>query len=184
MGIGCKNVFVVCTFRSVLSVVAIAFEYFAERLYTGTEIRLAGVVFKADDFAVCFFTGEHIIADHALLGADGVKIKRAGKVTLFAVPCFIVLAQHLISAADSEHRDAVFDGGLKFGGLLALEIVHQNLLLKVLPAADKNQVAVLCNEFRPDRNRENISLHAAPFQPPLHTKNVSTVAVEIQNVGI
>ncbi len=34
VGIGCKNVFVVCTFRSVLSVVAIAFEYFAERFYS------------------------------------------------------------------------------------------------------------------------------------------------------
>ena len=184
MGIGRENVFVACALRPVLAVVAVSLENFAERLHAGAEIRLAGVVFEADDLASGFIAREHIIADHTLLGADGVKIERAGKIALLAVPGLVILAQHLISAADGEHRHAVFNGGLQLGGLFTLQIVHQDLLLKVLPAADEEQITVLRGKFHPDGNRDNVRLHPAPFQPPLHTQDVSAVAVEVQNVGI
>ena len=184
VGIGREDVFVSCALRAILAVVAGTLEHPAEGPDAGAEIGLAGVIFKADDVAACFFAGEHIVADHPLLGADGVEIERAGKVALLAVPGLVVLAQHLIAAADGEHGHTVLDGGLELSGLLPFQVVQKDLLLKILAAADEDKVAVFRVELRTDRDVYDIRLHAAPLQPPLHAKDVAAVAVEVQHVGV
>ena len=68
------------------------------------------MIFKADDLTVQLVAGEHVVADHAVFGADGVEVERAGEVALRTVPRLIILPQHLIAAADGQHRQTVLDG--------------------------------------------------------------------------
>ena len=140
MGVRRKHVFISSALKAVFPVVAEAGQHLADGLDAVSKVCFAGVVLKADDRRPQLIAGIHVVSDHALLGAHGVKVERARKVALHTVPRLIILPQHLIAAADGEHRKPIFNCGNELLRLFSAKIRHQHLLLKVLPAADEKQI--------------------------------------------
>ena len=65
-----------------------------------------------------------------------------------------------------------------------MQILQQHLLLKVLPAADKEKVRPGEIVFCAERQLRDGAADAAPFQPLFHARDVAPVAVEIEHVRI
>ena len=183
--IRCEHVTIARALRFVLAVVAVALQHISQRLHARAEIGFTGVILEADHIdARQLVAGEHVIADHALLAADGVEVERAGEVALHAIPRFVILPQHLIAAADRKKGLSVLDGRpdlLRFG---PAQIRKKHLLLEILTAADEKQIICRRIERLADGHLRGHGFDSAPAQALLHAEDVSPVAVEIQDIGI
>lgn len=52
MGIGAKDIFIYGTFKAILTVIAVAFDHFTERLQFRSQIGSPGMIFKTDNLSV------------------------------------------------------------------------------------------------------------------------------------
>ena len=181
-----EHVFVARTLGLVLAVVAVSGEHHAERGDLLAEIGLAGVVLEADDDHVAALRGgpEHIVADHALLCADGVHADGADEVELHAVPGLVVFAEHLVAAADGEKGLFLLDRGADVLRLAGGKVAQQHLLLEVLTAADEEDVVFVRVQRLADRAFVDIDLDAAALEAALHGDDVAAVAVQIKDVRV
>ncbi len=94
------------------------------------------------------------------------------------------MAQHLIAAADTKEALAILDGCLDLRSLAGIKITKQHFLLKILSPADKEKIELSQIRLLSDLQGRNLTIDASPFQPLLHAKNISSVAIEIQNFRI
>ena len=144
------------------------------------------MIFKTDNSAAAAFSAAfiHKIADHSVLCADGIVIYSADEIAHLTVPCLVVAAQHLISAADSEECLAVCNRRLNLICLAACKIPKQYLLLKVLSAADKEYIKI--SEFSAFTYGYfcDTALYIAPLKTLFHTYYIALISVKIENVGI
>ena len=144
------------------------------------------MVFKADDHAAARGgrAFEFIIADHAFLCADRAEVERTDKIAALAVEGLVSMAHHLVAAADREKHDAVARRRADLSVAAAVEVVEQDLLLKILAAADKDDVIARERGRRAEGHLGHLGAEAAPDKALLHTADVAAIAVEIQDIGI
>ena len=186
MRVGGEHVVVACALGLVLAVIAVALYHHAERRDILTEIGFARVILKADHDGAAALgrCAVHVVADHALFRADGVHIDRTDEVELHAVPRFVILAEHLVAAADGEKHLLLLNSGADVLALAGGEVAQQHLLLEVLSAADEENVVLVHIERLTDRALVHIDADAAALQTALHRDNVAPVTVQIENVGV
>ena len=144
------------------------------------------MVLKADNCAAAGGSAalKREVSDHALPGADGIEVDRADEIALLTVPCLIVITEHLIPAADGKNGFAVLDGGFQLAVLSAAEIGEQNLLLKVLSAADEDEIESRKVRRIAGADLGDLGLESAPLQTAAEAQDVAAVAVEVQEIGI
>ena len=186
MAVRAEDVFPVRALGLVLAVVAEAGEHRAQRLEPRSEHRAAAVVFKADDHAAARAVGaaELVVADHALLRADRAEIEQPDEVAALPVEGLVVVAHHLIAAADRQEDDAVVRRGADLVGAAAVEVLEQDLLLEVLAAADEHEVKAGKGFPRAEGQARDGGAEPAPDEALLQAHDVAAVAVEVQHVGV
>ena len=103
VAVGTECVFVPRSFRFVLSIVSEALQHCAQRANVISQVRSSAVVFKADDRVLSRIISEPvgIVSDHSLLSSDCIKIDGAQEFTDMPFLRLIVMAHHLIAAADA-----------------------------------------------------------------------------------
>ena len=94
------------------------------------------------------------------------------------------MPQHLVSAADGQHRNPIFNCSLQFGCFSAIEILQQDFLLKILTAANEDEVILGSIQHFSDRHTFGHDVDAAPVQALFHTENIATVTIEVQNIRV
>ncbi len=187
VAVAAEDVFEMHAFGAVLAVVAVAHLDPGQCLDAFSEPGFPAVVFKSDQRALAAVRLPETvdgIADHPLLRPDGIQVQRAHKVTAHTLPGLIILSQHLISAADGQNTDAVLDGRAEGFRLPGTQIGQKHLLLKVLSAADQQQVAACEVELFADPHPLNGRVDASPGKAPAHAEDIAGITVQIQDVGI
>src|SRR5581483_10603513 len=79
---------------------------------------------------------EQHVADHPLLAGDRLEREQADAGHVLAVEAPIAAAEQLVSAADGEERRATLDDGFDQRLRLRGEVLRDEVLLAILPAAD------------------------------------------------
>ena len=113
-----------------------------------------------------------------------MDVDRADEVQLVAVPGLVILAEHLVAAADREEHLFVLDRGADLAPLAGGKVAQQHLLLKILPAADEKDI-VLCDIQRlADRALLDIDPDAAVLEAALHGDDIAPVAVQVEDIRV
>ena len=106
-----------------------------------------------------------------------MQIQRPDKIAALAVVSLVISAQHLKAAADGQEGDPVLNGGDNLPVLAPVQILQQHLLLKVLPAADKNQVKACKAGPGADGQFGDAGVYTPPLQALGQADHVAPVAV-------
>jgi hypothetical protein len=173
-------------FCAVLAVVSEALQDLSERLHSGPEICLTAVVFEAHNAASADTISEleSVIADHSGVASLGVEIYRTQELAFLSVMGLVIMAHHLISAANAEEGFSVLDGSLDIGSLSAGKIFQENSLLEVLSAAYEENIEVGERHFLSEMKLDNLGFDAAPYETLLQAEGISSVAVKIKHLRI
>ena len=157
--------------EAALAVVAEARQDATERLGAGVEMRAPGVVLEASErslLAGLELALEQHVADHAPVARDGLEREQADSGHVLAVKAAIAAAEQLIAAADGERSGSAIHRLLQRLGL-AREIVRDEQLLAVLPAADVVEVVLAGRDRVSHPERGHVQLVSAPGGSPRET---------------
>ena len=126
---------------------------------------------------------ESQIADHSVMGSDGIKINGAQIFTVPAVRSLIRMPQQLIAPADTQERNPILNG--RFPVFLFLSAVFQQQgLLKVLSAADKEEIISGKIHGITDVFLIYNAVDPSPFQTFPQAEDIAPVPIQIQNIRI
>src|SRR5206468_8585236 len=103
------------------------------------ERRVAGVVLEPDEHPAIVGLGEEV-ADEADLARARRHVHHPETRDRLAHFGHVLAAKELVAAADREDRGAASDRALELIAVLALEVGADNVLPKVLPAAEEVDV--------------------------------------------
>ena len=123
------------------------------------------------------------VADHAALARDGLEREEADAGHVLAVEAAVAAAEQLVAAADREHGRASLDR-LVQRLRLPHEILRDEQLLSILPAADVVEVVLARHDRVAHPERRHLELVAAPRRPPREHGDVAAVGVDVEVVRI
>ncbi len=130
------------------------------------------------------FSIKGVIANEPLFFANGVEIHRADIIQPLAGIRLVILAQHLVAATDRQHHGAVCHCTADLLVLAPVQILQQYLLLKVLAAADKQQVVL--GMVKGVAYGDLVYRHLDSPLPTaiLQAHNIASIAVQIQQIRV
>lgn len=140
------------------------------------------MVLKAHDASELGLEGE--VAYHALLGTLGGEVEHVHARAADARGRVVVVAHELIAAADAEEGGPVLGCGADVRALAATQVLQQQALLKVLAAADEEEVKAAQRPALAYRQLRYRAAYAAPLQALFYAQHVAPVAVEVQHIGV
>ena len=127
-------------------------------------------------------TLEQDVTNHACVAGDGLEREQPDPGQMGSLEIAVRATEELVPAADGERCDAVVDGG-KDLGTLGREILGDQSLLPVLPAADVEEIG-----SAPDRclhaHRFDDQLVSAPGRTLSEHGDVAAIGVDVEVVGI
>lgn len=186
VAVGAEDIVIPHALSGVGAVVAIALQHGTQGLYARAQVGMAAVVLKAHHGAAPggFAALEGIVAYHAGIGADGIVVHCADKVALVALVGLVIVAQHLEAAADAKEGLAILHSGYDLCLFATVQVLQQDLLLKILAAANEKQVEVgkICRcAYRDLCDR---APDAPALEPLAYASDVAPVAVKVEHIGI
>ncbi len=102
--------------------------------------------------------------------------------------CPVVLnilgAHHLVSAANAKKDLIRFDGVFYGLTLQRYEVLSENILFRILSAAEKNQIISIRIEVFTDRHRFNSAVDSAQNGASKKRLQIPPIAVQIQKIGV
>ena len=100
-----------------------------------------------------------------------------------AVEVSVRAPEELVAAADREHRGTAA-AARRTPAAFASQILRDERLLAVLPAADVEEIVLAGWTRISDRNGPDLELVAAPRRAPRQDRDVAAVGIDVQIVGI
>ncbi len=171
---------------AVLAVVAAAVRDAPERRDAGAEARAPGVVLEADE-ALGAAAGQVAVDDHvadrARVAGERLEVDEARARDLVALVAAVAVAEQLVAAADGEQRRAVVERRAQ-RGRLAQELLGDEHLVAILPAADQDQVRRARIDVLAERHGRDLDRHAAPARALLEHAHVAAVGVDREQLRV
>ena len=170
------------TLEAAFPIVAEAGEHAAERLGAGIEARPSGMVLEPGERALLSgleLAFDQDVTDHAALSRDGLEGKEADARHVLAVEAAVAAAQQLVAAAHREHGRTTIDRFVERLGF-SDEIVGDEKLLPVLPAADVVEVVVTRHDRVAHAEGGRLELMAARRRPAREHGDVAAVGVDVE----
>ena len=113
-----------------------------------------------------------------------MQINGSQEIATDTLECFIIVAQHLISATDAQERLVSLNGFNDLFILAVLQVRQQSFLFEVLSATDEEQIKVLQVDIRSDRHLCHLTADTTPFQAFLQADDIAPVTIQIQDIRI
>ena len=127
---------------------------------------------------------EQHVADHPAVAGDRLERQEPDTRHVLAVEAAVSAAEQLVAAAHREERGAAADDRLDQRLRLRREVLRDEKLLAILPAADVVEVVLA----RPDRivhaERRHVELVAPPGSAPLEDRDVAAVGIDVEVLRI
>ena len=141
------------------------------------------MIFKSDYFNTLFgFVCE--VANHSFILTLCIKINCADIFKHFTVVSFIILAKHLVTAANCEHNLTHFNCTLNCFIFTFFQIFKQNILLKILTAADKKNIIIIGIKRFTHSDFIHLGGNTAKFHSFSQSDNITPITVEIKHIRI
>src|SRR5437763_5982991 len=102
--------------KSILTVIAVAYNHFAQRLYSGSEKCFPAVIFKTNQRKTSVIFDDDI-TNHAPISGNSVGIDQRNPAQLRSFVRAVIMSEQLIASANREDNRSAFDG--RFHHILA-----------------------------------------------------------------
>lgn len=185
MDIRAEGVFHARALQTVPPVVAETLEHSRQRSGSFIEERPPSVIFKSDNRAA--LPGSDDVADESVgfnTRVDGVRRENPEPDQIRAGRRTIVFLQQLIAPTDCEHRHSLIDQVLHSSTVSVFEILDHDLLLPVLVATHKDNIDRRVGKVLFEAHLVNHKSYVSPVGSLLESRDITTVAVKVQHLGI
>src|SRR5260370_5471439 len=185
--IGPEGASLQATFRVVLAVVPEADAHAPKGPGLRTQVGAAAVVLETNEGGWPDVDQRGIddhVSDEPALACLGADVDEADARKSLAVPGLVVMAEKLVAATHGEHAGARGDRPLERGLLEFEQILIDERLLPVLPAAEEEHVDLVHTPGRAPPGLDETSFEVAPLRALEQGEDVAPIAVHVHQVGV